>query len=198
MKNLMPISTKVYNLLIGEGIQEEEILEVMNNIQRDIAKHFEVKIDIEEQYFNLLQDIVWYNLERKEKRNITDIGRLYPSFMYLCDNGNEIPYEEINGLKNNLIDIKKKLNDSICYLVQLSGAEKLFEDKNSKVFYIDKRKNKKEEKEKRETNSITCVIQEDIKSYHMENIKINTVIDVLIGAIEKAEKNKSKIVINFI
>ena len=118
--------------------------------------------------------------------------------MYLCDNGNEIPYEEINGLKNNLIDIKKKLNDSICYLVQLSGAEKLFEDKSSKVFYIDKRKNKKEEKAKRETNSITCVIQEDIKSYHMENIKINTVIDVLIGAIEKAEKNKSKIIINFI
>ena len=188
MKNLMPISTKVYNLLIGEGIQEEEILEVMNNIQRDIAEHFEVKIDIEEQYFNLLQDIVWYNLERKEKRNI----------MYLCDNGNEKPYEEINGLKNNLIDIKKKLNDSICYLVQLSGAEKLFENKSSKVFYIDKRKNKKEEKAKRETNSITCVIQEDIKSYHMENIKINTVIDVLIGAIEKAEKNKSKIVINFI
>ena len=194
----MPISTKVYNLLIGEGIQEAEILEVMNNIQRDIAEHFEVKIDIEEQYFNLLQDIVWYNLERKEKRNITDIGRLYTSFMYLCDNGNEIPYEEINGLKNNLIDIKKKLNDSICYLVQLSGAEKLFEDKSSKVFYIDKRKNKKEEKAKRETNSITSVIQEDIKSYHMENIKINTVIDVLIGAIEKAEKNKSKIVINFI
>ena len=58
MKNLMPISTKVYNLLIGEGIQEEEILEVMNNIQRDIAEHFEVKIDIEEQYFNLLQDII--------------------------------------------------------------------------------------------------------------------------------------------
>ena len=54
MKNLMPISTKVYNLLIGEGIQEEEILEVMNNIQRDIAEHFEVKIDIEEQYFNLV------------------------------------------------------------------------------------------------------------------------------------------------
>ena len=53
MKNLMPISTKVYNLLIGEGIQEEEILEVMNNIQRDIAEHFEVKIDIEEQYFNV-------------------------------------------------------------------------------------------------------------------------------------------------
>ena len=70
MKNLMPISTKVYNLLTGEGIQEEEILEVMNNIQRDIAEHFEVKIDIEEQYFNLLQDIVWYNLERKEKRKL--------------------------------------------------------------------------------------------------------------------------------
>ena len=32
----------------------------------------------------------------------------------------------------------------------------------------------------------------------MENIKINTVIDVLMGAIEKAEKNKSKIVINFV
>ena len=198
MKNLMPISTKVYNLLIDEGIKEEEILEVINNIQRDIAEHFEVKINIEEQYFNLLQDVVWYNLEREEKSNITDIGRLYPSFMYLCDDGNEIKYEEINGLKNNLIDIKNKLNNNICYLVQLSGAEKLFEDKNSKVFYIDKRNDKKEEKIKREQNSITCLIQEDIKSYHMENIKINTVIDVLIGAIEKAEKNKSKIVINFI
>lgn len=198
MKNLMPISTKVYNLLLDEGIKEEEILEVINNIQRDIAEHFEVKINIEEQYFNLLQDVVWYNLERKEKSSIVDIGRLYPSFMYLCDNGNEIKYEEINGLKNNLIDIKNKLNNNICYLVQLSGAEKLFEDKNSKVFYIDKRNDKKEEKIKREQNSITCLIQEDIKSYHMENIKINTVIDVLMGAIEKAEKDKSKIVINFI
>lgn len=198
MKNLMPISIDVYNLLLSKGVKEDEILTVINNIQRDIEEHFEVDIEIEEQYFNLLQDIVWYNFERKDTTTLQDIGRLYPSFMTAFDDSDELKYEDISNVKSNLEDIKKKLNKNTCYLVQLSGKDELFQDKSSKIFYIDKRKEKQIDKEKRQKNSITCVIQEDLNSYHMEKIKINNVIDTLLLGIEKAERNHSKIVINFI
>ena len=37
MKNLMPISTDVYDLLIDKGIKENEVIDVLKNILSDIT-----------------------------------------------------------------------------------------------------------------------------------------------------------------
>ena len=45
---------------------------------------------------------------------------------------------------------------------------------------------------------ITCVIKEQVSVYKMEEIKLNNVIDTLLDAIEKAEKNHSNIEVTFL
>ena len=159
MKNLMPISTDVYDLLIDKGIKENEVIDVLKNILSDITSHYSVQIKLEENYFNMLQDIV--------------------------------------SVSDNLKDIKEKLKD--CYIVQLTGPNALFENPFTKIRYVDKRKNKQIQKSVRKTkNMITCVIKEQVIVYKMEEIKLNNVIDTLLDAIEKAEKNHSNIEVTFL
>ena len=83
MKNLMPISTDVYDLLMDKGIKENEVIDVLKNILSDITSHYSVQIKLEENYFNMLQDIVWYNLEKQDENDLSNVGRMYPSFQSL-------------------------------------------------------------------------------------------------------------------
>lgn len=197
MQNLMPISGKVYDLLIKEGIAEEHILEVINNIQRDIESHYAVKLVIEEAYFNLAKDMIWYNLERADHLNtLEDFGSKYKHFMNLFDNGNEILYDELVEVLTDVQRIKKDLNGS-CNLAQLTGNEELFELK-AKVHFIDKRKDKQIEKKKKEKNSLVCTVSEELSAYKMEEIKINSLLETLIEGLEKALRNHSKVTVTFV
>ena len=197
MQNLMPISGKVYDLLIKEGITEEHILEVINNIQRDIESHYAVKLVIEEAYFNLTKDIIWYNLERADHLNtLEDFGSKYTHFMTLFDDGNEIRYDELIEVLTDVQRIKKDLKGS-CNLVHLTGNEELFELK-TKVHFIDKRKNKQIEKKRKEKNSLVCTVSEELSAYKMEEIKINSLLETLIEGLEKALKNHSKVTVTFV
>jgi hypothetical protein len=193
----MPISGKVYDLLIKEGIAEEHILEVINNIQRDIESHYAVKLVIEEAYFNLTKDMIWYNLERADHLNtLEDFGSKYKRFMNLFDNGNEILYDELIEVLTDVQRIKRDLNGN-CNLVQLTGNEELFELK-TKVYFIDKRKDKQIEKKKKEKNSLVCTVSEELSAYKMEEIKINSLLETLIEGLEKALKNHSKVTVTFV
>lgn len=197
MKNLMPISTDVYDLLIDKGIKENEVIDVLKNILSDITSHYSVQIKLEENYFNMLQDIVWYNLEKQDENDLSNVGRMYPSFQSLFDVENKLEYKDIVSVSDNLKDIKEKLKD--CYIVQLTGPNVLFENPFTKIRYVDKRKNKQIQKSVRKTkNMITCVIKEQVIVYKMEEIKLNNVIDTLLDAIEKAEKNHSNIEVTFL
>lgn len=197
MQNLMPTTTKVYDLLIAEGVAEEDILEVINNIQRDIEEHYAVRIIIEENYFNMLKDMVWYNLERgKHKKTLADFGSKYRWFMELFDEANEIKYDDLIEVLTCVERIKKDLRPEH-NLVQLLGSEKLFSLK-ANVYFIDKRENKGNDKSKREKDSVTCIIKESMSAYKLEEIKINSLIDSLIEALQKALKNHSKVVAEFV
>ena len=197
MKNLMPISTDVYDLLMDKGIKENEVIDVLKNILSDITSHYSVQIKLEENYFNMLQDIVWYNLEKQDENDLSNVGRMYPSFQFLFDVENKLEYKDIVSVSDNLKDIKEKLKD--CYIVQLTGPNALFENPFTKICYVDKRKNKQIQKSVHKTkNMITCVIKELVSVYKMEEIKLNNVIDTLLDAIEKAEKNHSNIEVTFL
>lgn len=197
MKNLMPISTDVYDLLIDKGIKENEVIDVLKNILSDITSHYSVQVELEENYFNMLQDIVWYNLEKQDENDLSNVGRIYPSFQSLFDVENKLEFKDIVSVSDNLKSIKEKLKD--CYIVQLTGPNELFEKPSTKIYYVDKRKNKKIQKSVKKTkNMITCVIKEQVSVYKMEEIKLNNVIDTLLDAIEKAEKNHSNIEVTFL
>lgn len=199
INNLMPISQKVYDLLLKNNIKEYEVSSVLKNVYNDIVNNSIIHIKIEEMYFNMLKDIVWYNLERKENADdLKDFGSKYQSFMFCCDSTNIINASDVESIKNELVDIKKKLGDNKILLVQLTGKEELFVI-DSKVHFIDKRQTLEKTHTKRKSKEmLSCVIQDSLNAFEMEKIKINSVIDSLIKACEQSLKNSSMIGVDFI
>ena len=198
MKNLMPISTKVLDLLKQEGIEESEYISVINNIKNNIENSLEEVLTLEDVYFNLTRDIVWYNLERKNNADtLVDYGSVYEKFMHLCDNGDYIEKDDFEHLYADAKRINEQLNTkSNIFFVTLSGKDDLF-NKETKIHFIDKRKEKQVSKSKKQKNMLVCYIKEDLSCYKMEEIKVYMVIENIMKAIENAIEKKSKIRVEF-
>ena len=194
MKNLTPISIKIKDFLLSQGIKEEEILDVLGNIYRNIYDNYSVDVEIEDVYFNLVRDTVWYNLERSDgEYTLASYGKHFPVFMNMCEDGNEV--SELSELYRELKKINEYFNTRKIYICTISGGDIHF-NKDSKIRFLDKRENKIEKKTK---GDLVCMIKEDMSAYKMEEIKIYSVIETLMQAIEKADKRKiDKLVIKFI
>lgn len=196
--NLTPIANKVVSLLEQNGIQEYELLSVLSNIFHDCKNNMVTTVSIEESYFNLLKDMVWYNFERKDNSStLEDFGKTYKCFMFSCDEENVIQFESIENIKMELLDIKDKLEKTDALLVQLSGNEDLFNTKAT-IHFVDKRKNSVKKNTRKKKNELLCVINDSLSAHKMEQIKINSVIDELLLSLEKAEKNHTELRIEFI
>lgn len=198
MKNLMPISTKVLELLKNEGIEEYEYISVINNIKNNIESALEEVVELEDVYFNLTRDIVWYNFERDGMHDtLVDYGAKFPKFMHICDNDDFIIQEDFEGLYNELKKINELLNTKEnIFFVTLNGKDELF-NKETKIHFIDKRKDKQEKRKKKNKNELICYIKEDLSCYKMEEIKVFMIVEKLLSAIEKAREKKSKIRVEF-
>ena len=78
VESLMPMSKAMYELMKKEGIEDREMGSVLQNVRTDILNNSMSRVRLEEVYFNLLKDIVWYNFEREENaESLKDIGKKY-------------------------------------------------------------------------------------------------------------------------
>jgi len=187
-KNLMPISIKVLDVLKEEQVQDEDVLEVLKNVYNNIAAATSYSIDVEEVYFNLLKDTVWYNLEKGSTKTLSNYGSKYITFMNAFENDNIVRNEDIDSFLKNLKDIKSKLNnDSI--LASLSGSEDLFVQ-TAPVYFVG-------QKAKKKKNSVICRAENAIGSCHMEKIKLFSILDGFIEKSEKALQTGGYIEVNF-
>lgn len=199
VNNLNDTSKKIYELLISLGIKENEILSVIENCYSDFKNNYVIDVEIEELYFNSLRDILWYNIERNEhKFTLEDFGSKFITFMNLCNNNSLILNDDIHSLFNELNDIKKIVNDTNTYLSSLTGNDDLFDDNSIAIKIIDNRHKKLEQSNQIIGKHIYCHIYESLSCYKMKLIKINALIDSLLFAIQKAERNKSYIKVKFI
>lgn len=196
--NLTPIAKKVVTLLEDNGIHEYELLSVLSNIFHDCKNNITTSVSIEEIYFNLLKDMVWYNIERKNNEDtLESFGKTYKHFMFSCDEENIINFDDVSSIKSELIDIKEKFSNTDVLFVQLSGNENLFST-NAKIHFIDKRKDSIKKNTRKKKDELLCVIKDSLSAHKMEQIKINSVIEELILSLEKAEKNHTELRIEFI
>ena len=130
MKNLTPISIKIKDFLLSQGIKEEEILDVLGNIYRNIYDNYSVDVEIEDVYFNLVRDTVWYNLERSDgEYTLASYGKHFPVFMNMCEDGNEV--SELSELYRELKKINEYFNTRKIYICTISGGDIHF-NKDSK------------------------------------------------------------------
>lgn len=196
--NLIDINKKIYDLLISNGIKEEEMLSVIKNCKSNFENTFKITFTISEKYFNMLRDTIWFNLERNDNlQTLKDYGKKFPILMHLCDKENIIKNEDVISLINEMKHIKTIFEVNEIFVVNLTGTSELFDDTESKVCLCDKRKIKKIAKNKVDHNMITCFIFENIKSYHEQNIKINSLINGLMKCLNDASKKDVYIDINF-
>ena len=195
---MMPITQKIYKTLKQENIKEQEMLTVLRNVYHDLESHSESKVTVEELYFNIMKDVIWYNFERQKNADtLKDFGTKYKNIMFCCDEDNCVPLDKVGALREELKEVRKKLTNNDVLLTQLVGNEESF-DNDTKVHYLDKRKQTLIPYSKKPQGAITCIIKESLNSFKMEQIKINSVIDTLLTAIEKAEENKSNVIVEFI
>ena len=187
-KNLMPISIKILDVLKEEKIQDEEILKVLKNIYNNIASATSYIVDIEEQYFNLLKDTIWYNLEKGSTKTLSNYGSKYITFMNAFEDENILKNEDMDSFLKNLKEIKLKLNDN-SILASLSGAEELFVP-TAPVYFVG-------QKSKKKKNSVICRAENVIGSCHMEKIKLFSILDSFIEKAEKALQTGGYIEVNF-
>ena len=196
--SLNDINKDIYDVFVKHDIKEHEMLTVYKNCYRDFEMNFISVITIEEKYFNILRDIIWYNFEHKNEKDLSMVGNVFPHFMSLFDEINEIKYDDVDVVANELKDIKKKIGNKNVYVVNLSGKEEAFNNINTKVNFIDKRKEKQFTNDKTSSKEITCYVYDELALKHMDVIKINNLIDTLLDALDRAKKNESKIGVEFI
>lgn len=191
--NLNEINQDIYEVFEKHNISEHEMLSVYKNCLKDFEMNFQIYLQIEDKYLNMLRDIVWYNFEKEDENDLSKWGTKYHNFMFLFEETNEISYEEISSLIKELTDIKKRLSNKNVYVAALVGDPHLFEDENSKIDFIDKRKTKILKKKKISSKNIICYVSEDILSYDIDKIKIFSLIDVFLEALKKAQNSNTKI-----
>lgn len=179
---------EILKLLKSHSFKETEYIEVLTNVQNEINVILSEKVEIEETFFNILKDMIWYNFEKEKEYTLINWGKKYPHIQHCCDNDNVINVEELQPLYEELQDIKKKFENNVL-LVQLAGAENLFTQ--DAYVYIPKQNEHK-------LNCIVCNVKDSLHSYAMEKIKIFTVINDLLTIIEKASKRNVKVEVNFI
>jgi hypothetical protein len=188
-KFLTPISIKIVNILEKEGIEDNDILTVLKNIYNNIASATNHVVEIEDQYYNLLKDTVWYNLEKGTEKTLSNYGSKYITFMNAFNESNIIKNEDLDSFLKNLKDIKTKLTD-YSILASLSGSEELFKPETSVYFIGQKGKKKK--------NSVICTAKNSLGSCEMEKIKLMGILDSLIDNATKAQATGGYIEANFI
>lgn len=196
--NLTPMAKKVVTLLKENGIEECDLLNVLSNIFHDCKNNITLTISIEENYYNLLKDMVWYNLERKNNNNtLIDFGTQYKRFMFSCEEDNVINNEDVGVMKWELINIREKFSKKDILLINLSGNENDFNEKTP-IHFVDKRKDSSKKNTRKKKDELLCVIKDSLSAYKMEQIKINSLLNEMISALEKAEANNTEVRIDFI
>ena len=196
--SLNDINKDIYDVFVKHDIKEHEMLTVYKNCYRDFEMNFISVITIEEKYFNMLRDIIWCNFEHKNEKDLSAVGSVFSNFMFLFDESNEIKYDDIDAIANELKDIKKKVSNKNVYIVKLIGREEAFNDNKKKINFVDKRKEKQFTNDKTSSKEITCYVYDELALKHMDVIKINNLIDTLLDALDRAKKNESKIGVEFI
>ena len=196
-ENLNDINKEIYDIFKKHDIKEHEMLNVYKNCFKDFENNFQVSFSIENKYLNMLRDIVWYNLEHKDEKDLSKWGSIFSHFMHVFDNDDFIEYEEVHPIINELNDIKTKLNSSNMYFVSLVGDDKLFE-KQTLVSFCDKRKIKHFQNDKISSNNVVCYVYEEINGYEIEKIKLNALIDGFLSVLRTAEINQSRVGVDFI
>ena len=191
--NLNEINQDIYDVFEKHNITEQEMLTVYKNCLKDFEMNFQIYVQIEDKYLNMLRDIIWYNFERNDENNLSRWGSVYKNFMFLFEETNKIEYDELDALINELTDIKKRLSQKNIYATMLVGKDSLFEDANSQVDFIDKRKDKKITNKEISSKHIICYVSEDIASYDIDKIKLYSLVDVLLETLKKAKANNSKV-----
>ena len=188
---MLPLSEKIYNLLSEEGIQEHEMLEVLQNIYQNIYVSKYSDAELSDKMYNKIRDIVWYNIEHKSD-NFSDWGSLFPVFMSELFNGTVITdREKIKVLLKELEEIRKYFNDDTHVIVDVQVLGEDLED-NTKVIVFDNNNKKTSER----FSTCNCVIGNDIFKDKTLCIKINAFLDSFITSCEKARK--SNLIVNFV
>lgn len=200
VESLMPMSKAMYELMKKEGIEDREMGSVLQNVRTDILNNSMSRVRLEEVYFNLLKDIVWYNFEREENaESLKDIGKKYPHFQVCCDESDEIQNSELEPLKKELKDIRKKIANKTTLLARLIVTKSILEEvtpNDTPVYYIDKRTGETTPS-KRYRGSIACEVNDSVCGYKLEHIKLNALIDSLLAAIDKGINNQSSVQVVF-
>ncbi len=197
-EHLNDINKEIYEIFKNYGIEEHEMLSVYKNCFNDFELNFQVSLQIENKYLNMIRDTVWYNFEHRDEKDLSRWGSVFSHFMFMCDDDDFIEYEEVHPIIGELNDIKTRINSERTFIACLAGSDELFNDKNSKINFIDKRKQRLFENDKINSKEITCYVSEEIGSYEFEKIKINSLIDEFLNVLRRAETNQSRIGVSFI
>lgn len=114
------LSDKIYNLLLKENINKEDMVITLENITDEINRKLWEKISVSPLIFFKLKDTVFYNFEYcyynneiKGKTTLKDFGKNYPIFMLNFNTSTYINNEDLNDLKKEIEDIKQKWNPNI-------------------------------------------------------------------------------------
>ena len=195
--NLNDINKEILKVFEKFDIKEHEMLTVYQNCFNDFKLNFQTNIKIENKYLNMIRDIVWYNFERQDEKDLSKWGNVFNHFMHMCDESDFIEYEEIYPLINELNDIHKRLCSEQVFFVSLHGSDSLFNEK-TKVNFIDKKQKKTFENDKVSVKELTCYVFDELNGYEIEKIKLNSLIDELLTVLRKAEANQTKVEVTFL
>jgi len=103
MGEMTEITQKVYDLLMENGIEKREVLQVLYRVSQELESEMWEKICISPMMFDSLKDIVWYNLEHLpqdgEEKGLTDLRFLSTKFPYFIFAANESPLLGLEYIK---------------------------------------------------------------------------------------------------
>jgi len=142
------LSNKILKLFEENEIPQNEISQTLLNIQNEIEFQLWEKITISPIVFYKLKDTVFYNFEycfyndnQTGKTDLKTYGKNYPVLMYYFNNSEHITKENVEKLKDELEDIRKKWNQNIFLANLYTKVDfdwKVGEDDPSKLIIYNK------------------------------------------------------------
>lgn len=115
------LSEKILNVLLEEGINNEDISITLSNIQSEIETKLWEKINVSPLIFFKLKDTIFYNFEYCNyndkptgKTNLKDFGKNYPVLMFNFNESSYVLKDDVELLLKEIEDIRSKWNQNIC------------------------------------------------------------------------------------
>lgn len=106
-EQLTPMSRKIYELILAEGVGERDMSMVVRNCCQNIVSATSSTIDVDKAQLDVLRTIVWFNAERRSA-TFNEWGTRFSIFMNMRKH---VKLDDVHTLMNELNAIDELLNE---------------------------------------------------------------------------------------